>query len=90
MTERQLYLRRCNDEPLQGVEISRADVEFRLSLARATEHLGVAVAGDLETELSIRIPAGPWWAVEPAGTVPRTFTYTPLPVGQHRAPAAPA
>lgn len=80
----QLYLRRCNDQPRSGITVMRETVESVLSLARAAEHLDVVVVGDLETGLSIRLPAGRPWEVEAGGTAERTFTYTPMPTGQHR------
>lgn len=80
----QLYLRRCNGQPTAGITVSRDTVETVLALARL---VAVDIGGDLETGLMIRLPAGRPWEVEAPGTVERTFTYTPLPSGQHRAPA---
>lgn len=85
MTEPQLYLRKCNNGPEHGITIGRATVESALAVARTGEHLGVTIEGDLETVLTIHIPAGRPWEVELPGTEPRVFTYTPLPSGQHRA-----
>lgn len=85
-----LYLRKCDGLPEHGIVITRDTVESVLALARATEHLDVVIEGDLEAGLRICIPAGRPWEVELAGTKPRTFTYTPLPAGQHRAQAEPA
>lgn len=87
----QLYRRRCNNLPREGITVTRATVESVLALALAAPGVtAVAVAGDLETGLSILIPAGRPWEVERFGTVARTFTYEPLPAGQRRAPAADA
>jgi len=81
----QLYKRRCNSQPPEGITVTRATVETVLALATAAGP-AVAIVGDLETGLRIRIPAGRPWEVELAGTVERVFTYEPLPAGQHRAP----
>lgn len=81
----QLYKRRCNKFPPEGITVTRATVETVLALATAAGP-AVTIAGDLETGLSITIPAGRPWEVELAGTVERTFTYKPLPPGQHRVP----
>lgn len=79
----QLYLRRCNGQPADGVEVDRDTVEFVLSLAHMAQGVtAVAIRGDLESGLTIRIPAGPSWAVEAPGTVEREFTYEPVPAGR--------
>lgn len=86
----QLYLRRCNGFPVDGITISRDTVESVLALARAAQGVtAVSIGGDLEVGLKIRIPAGRPWEVEPAGTREREFTYTPVSTGQHRAPVVP-
>lgn len=88
MSETQLYLRHCNEQPARGITVNRDTVESVLALARAVQPIAaVVIHGDLETGLSIHIPAGRPWEVEPGGTVARTFTYTPLPAGQHRTSA---
>lgn len=76
MTAPRLYLRRCNNQPAAGIPITRGTVEAILALSQAA---GAEVRGDLETELAIHIPAGRPWAVDAAGSVARTFTYTPMP-----------
>lgn len=79
----QMYLRRCNDQPPEGIEIDRETV---LALARAAQrYADVEIRGDLENGLSVRLPPQAWWAGEAAGTRWRIFTYMPLPSGQHRA-----
>ncbi len=80
-----LYLRRCNGWPREGRLITRDDLETVLAVVCAAP--GVTALGDFDTGLSVQIPAGRPWEVELPGTVARTFTYEPVPAGQHRAPA---
>lgn len=83
MTENQLYLRRCNGFPVDGITITRATVESVLAMARAVPGVtAVSIDGDLEAGLKIRFPAGRPWEVEPAGTEERTFTFTPVSTGR--------
>jgi hypothetical protein len=85
MTEPQLYLRRCNGMPRAGIVVSRDTVASVLALTTVST---VETRGDLDTGLTVHVAAGHRDHVEAGGTVPRTFTYTPLAVGQHQRPAA--
>ena len=79
----QLYLRHCNRQPPSGITVNRDTVESVLALARVARSIAdVVIHGDLETGLTIRIPASRPWEVEIGGTEARTFTYTPLPAGE--------
>lgn len=81
MTEPQLYLRRCNGLPAAGIVVSRATVASVLALTTVST---IETRGDLDTGLTVHFAAGHRDHVEQPGTVPRVFTYTPLPAGQHR------
>lgn len=78
MTEPQLYLRRCNGLPTAGIVVSRDTVASVLALTTLST---IEVHGDLDTGLTVHVAAGHRDHVETPGTVPRTFTYTPLPGG---------
>jgi len=84
----QVYLRRCNNQPPEGIKVNRDTVEIVLALARSAQHYAdVDIRGDLETGLSVRLPPERSWGSERWGAHWRTYTYTPLQTGQHRAPA---
>ena len=78
MTGPQLYLRRCNGRPAAGITVSRATVASILALSRVS---AATITGDLDTGLTVRIPARQPWECETPGTVEREFTYEPLPAG---------
>lgn len=78
----QLYLRRCNGLPVDGITITRATVESVLQLLSTSSAVPV---GDLDTGLTITIAATRAPGAEPAAARQRVFTFEPLPVGQHRA-----
>jgi hypothetical protein len=71
----QLYLRRCNGLPVDGIVVTRATVASVIALASVSI---IDARGNLETGLSVRLAAGRPWEVEPGGTTERTFTYTPI------------
>lgn len=78
----QLYLRRCNGLPINGITITRATVESVIQLLSTSSAKPV---GDLDTGLTITIAATRAPGAEPAASRPRVFTFEPLPTGQHRA-----
>lgn len=86
----QLYLRRCNEQPPEGITVGRDSVESVLALARAAQHYAdVDIRGDLESGLSVRLPPERSWGAERWGARWRTFTYTPLPSGERRPASSP-
>lgn len=87
MNTPQLYLRRCNGLPAAGIIVTRETVASVLAL---TTFSTIETLGDLDTGLTVRVAAVHRDHGERPGSEPRTFTYTPLPAGQHRAPTGPA
>lgn len=78
----QLYLRRCNGLPLEGITITRETVESVIQLLSTSSAVPV---GDLETGLTVTIAATRAPGAEPAAARQRVFTFEPLPTGQHQA-----
>lgn len=80
MNAPQLYLRRCNGLPAEGITVSRDTVE---TVIRLLSRSIVETSGDLDTGMTIRVAGGHPIAVEAPGTVERVFTFEPAVTGQH-------
>lgn len=83
----QLYLRRCNNQPRKGMPVSRGGVEDILAHLRRTAV--IAISGDLDRGLAVRVAAGTQFSTQAPGLGERTFTFKPVATGQHRGPAEP-
>lgn len=83
----QTYLRRCNGLPREGMPVSRSGVEDVLAHLRRSAV--IAISGDLEHGVTVRVAAGNRLSTQAPGIGERIFTFEPTATGQHCRPTEP-